>query len=106
MVIVGGGITGLSAALELDGGAESFITRKPEAYKLAQELGLEVLDGGAETKGMFLLRDQEILGVPTNPLAFLASKLLSGKSKLRALQEPWTRGAASQTDESLGTVQE
>ena len=134
VVIVGGGITGLSAALELagkaevvlleqsnrlggklctahletplgkaivDGGAESFITRKPEAYKLAQELGLEVLDGGAETKGVFLLRDQEIMEIPTNLLAFLASKLLSSKGKLRALQEPWTRGAASQTDESL-----
>ncbi len=132
-MIVGGGITGLSAALELagkaevilleqsnrlggklctahletplgraivDGGAESFITRKPEAYKLVQELGLETLES-AETKGIFLLRDQEILEVPTNPLAFFASKLLSGRGKLRTLQEPWTRGTASHTDESL-----
>jgi protoporphyrinogen/coproporphyrinogen III oxidase len=133
VVIVGGGITGLSAALELagkanltlleqsnrlggklctakletplgtaivDGGAESFITRKPEAYNLVQELGLEVLES-AETKGVFLWRDQEILQVPTSPLTFLTSKLLSSKGKLRTLQEPWTRGAVSQTDESL-----
>ncbi len=133
VVIVGGGITGLSAALELagkaevilleqsnrlggklctahletplgraivDGGAESFITRKPEAYNLVQELDLDMLES-TETKGVFLLRDQEILQVPTNPLTFFASKLLSGAGKLRALQEPWTRGTTHSTDESL-----
>ena len=134
-MIVGGGITGLSAALELagkaevilleqsnrlggklytahletplgraivDGGAESFITRKPEAYNLVQELGLEMLES-TETKGVFLLRDQEILQVPTSPLTFLTSKLLSSKGKLRILQEPWTRAGASHSDESLDT---
>jgi protoporphyrinogen/coproporphyrinogen III oxidase len=112
IVIVGGGITGLSAAHTLaghaqvtlleaadriggklvsarletplgqvivDGGAESFITRKPEAYNLALELGLEdeLLDPGAETKGVYLWRDNAMLEVPTNPVALLRSRKAS-----------------------------
>ncbi len=134
VVIIGAGITGLSAAYALrqkakvtileksailggklqtahletplgtaivDGGAESCITRKPAAYDLINELGLDVLDGGAETKGIFLLHDQEILEVPTNPMAFLTTKLLSGSGKSRVLQEPWIQARTINLDESL-----
>jgi protoporphyrinogen/coproporphyrinogen III oxidase len=136
VVIVGGGITGLSAAyalrgrarvtlLELearlggklvterlgsplgsgvvDGGAESFITRKPEAYQLALELGLEaeLLDPGAETKGVFLWRDGGMREVPTSPPALMRSSLLSWAGKWRLLREPFTPPAPTDADESL-----
>ena len=136
IVIVGGGITGLSAAHALsgrarvtllesdsklggqlttatletphgtavvDGGAESFITRKPEAYELALELGLEaaLVNPGAETKGVYLLRDGAMLEVPTSPPALLRSKLLSFAGKLRLLREPLVAPGMKTADESL-----
>ena len=137
IIVIGGGIAGLSAAWELsnradvtvleasatlggkltsanletsfgvsivDGGAESFVTRKAAAYGLLLELGLEdqILEPEADTSGVYLLRDgHEIQPVPTSPLALLRSSLLSWRGKLRLLREPFTRAAAPSGDESL-----
>ena len=136
IIVVGGGITGLSAAWELsdradvtlleasatlggklttatletafgvsvvDGSAESFVTRKEDAYQLLLELGLQdsILEPEADTSGVYLLRDRRIQPVPTSPLALLGSKLLSLRGKLRLLSEPFTRSAAPSGDESL-----
>jgi protoporphyrinogen/coproporphyrinogen III oxidase len=137
VIIVGGGITGLSAAQALnkagahvtlleassqlggklctvrletplgiaiiDGGAESFITRKPEAYQLALELGLqhELHDSGAETKGVYLWKENQMREVPSNPGAFFRSRLLSASEKFRVLREPFTPGRTDFEDETL-----
>ena len=136
IIIIGGGIAGLSAAWELSGradvtlleasatlggklgsanlttpfgvslvdaSAESFVTRKPAAYDLLLELGLEdqMLEPEADTSGVYLLRDHRIQPVPTSPLALLRSKLLSWRGKWRLLREPFTRAAAPSGDESL-----
>jgi protoporphyrinogen/coproporphyrinogen III oxidase len=137
VIIVGGGITGLSAAYALnkagahvalleaasqlggklctvtletplgnvviDGGAESFITRKPEAYQLALELGLqnELHDSGAETKGVYLWMEDRMVEVPTNPGAFFRSRLLTTSEKLRVLREPLMPGRTDFADETL-----
>ena len=137
VIIVGGGITGLSAAHALnkagahvtlleadsqlggklctvtlqtpvgtaviDGGAESFITRKPEAYQLALELGLQdsLHDPGAETKGVYLWQGNRMREVPTNPGAFFRSRLLSAQAKFRLLREPFTPGRTDFEDETL-----
>ena len=136
VIIVGGGIAGLSAALELSGraevtlleaaarlggklgsvnlqtpfgvsvvdaGAESFVTRKPEAYDLLLELGLQdsIYQPEADTSGVYLLRDRQIQPVPTSPLALLRSRLLTLRGKLRLLREPFTRTPTVTGDESL-----
>jgi protoporphyrinogen/coproporphyrinogen III oxidase len=137
VIVVGGGITGLSAAHALnkagaqvtlleagaqlggklctvtletalgkaviDGGAESFITRKPEAYQLALELGLqdELRNPGAETKGVYLWKEPQMLEVPTNPGAFFRSRLLTISEKFRVLREPFTPGRTDFADETL-----
>lgn len=136
VIVVGGGIAGLSAALELSGsadvtlleaaprlggklgsvtlqtpfgvsvvdaGAESFVTRKPEAYDLLLELGLQdsIYQPEADTSGVYLLRDRQIQPVPTSPLALLRSRLLSLRGKLRLLREPFTRTPTVTGDESL-----
>ena len=137
VIIVGGGITGLSAAHTLnkagarvtlfeagsqlggklctvtletalgnaviDGGAESFITRKPEAYRLALELGLQdaLRDSGAETEGVYIWTDNQMREVPTNPGAFFRSKLLNVSERLRALREPFIPGRTDFADETL-----
>lgn len=141
IVIVGGGISGLSAAwylnthinqsisvniieaeeklggklstrivdlgkgerLIIDGGAESFVTRKPEAWMLAEELGLQdsVLNPGSETRNMYVLDGGEPIKLPLSPLAFVRSGLLTWKEKFRMLQEPFIPAKRDDEDESL-----
>ncbi len=141
IVIIGGGISGLSAAWELendfdlrprytlleadsrwggkietrvipgpaggrfilDGGAESIISRKPDAWALAGELGLadRIRDPGSETRGMYVLDRGVLRRIPLNPIAFLRSPLMSLPGKLRILAEPFVPPRRDGKDESL-----
>lgn len=140
VVIVGGGISGLSAAYYLqkktaaagvplavtvvereaapggkiathrengfimEGGPESFVTRKPEAWELCHELGLaDRLVGTAGSGKNYVLHDNKPAIVPTNPMAFIKSPLLSTGGKLRLLKEPFVGAAPPHGDESLGS---
>ena len=64
--------------LIVDGGAESFVTRKPEAWMLANELGLEesVINPGSETRNMYVLDGGKPIRIPLSPAAFIRSDLL------------------------------
>jgi oxygen-dependent protoporphyrinogen oxidase len=141
IVIIGGGITGLSAAWEIqnhpqiqaryslleadsrwggkvvtaavpgpqggqfiiDGGAESIVTRKPEAWDLAHELDLSerIQDPGSETTDMFVLNGGEPVSIPLTPGAFIRSKLLSTRGKLRLMAEPFIPARRDSEDETL-----
>ncbi|MBT3323399.1 MAG: protoporphyrinogen oxidase [Anaerolineae bacterium] len=137
LIIVGGGITGLSAAWEaqqngisyallektsrwggkvhteivnfpegkaiIDGGPESFITRKPEAWDLVGELGIQdsVINPGAETRHMYILDGGMPVEVPLAPVKFASSRLMSGGGKLRMMLEPFQPPKADDADESL-----
>jgi len=137
ILIIGGGITGLSAAWEaqqlglsytllekndrwggkvhteivdfpegrgiIDGGPESFITRKPEAWELACELGLKekIVDPDAETRHMFILDGGKPAAVPLAPIAFAKSTLMSLRGKMRMLREPFQPAKRDDMDESL-----
>jgi oxygen-dependent protoporphyrinogen oxidase len=138
-VVIGGGITGLSAAWTLqkagisyallekeprfggkiitgqidsaegisliDGGPESFVTRKPEVWELAHELGLEesIIVPQSETSGMHILHEGVVYPVPLQPLAFLRSKIMSLRGKLRMLREPFIAPRMDDADESLAS---
>ncbi|MBN1667350.1 MAG: protoporphyrinogen oxidase, partial [Anaerolineales bacterium] len=140
IIVIGGGISGLSAAWELqqqagpglhltvleaddgwggkiatrqielpggvaiiDGGPESFVTRKPEVWELAHELGLgeQLVDPGSETSHMFVLEGGKPVAVPLSPLAFVRTPLLSWRGKLRLLGEPFVPARRDLCDESL-----
>lgn len=142
IIIIGGGITGLSAAWELqqrghtnytileqearwggkvittriptsqdggsfviDGGPESFITRKPEVWELAHELGIQdqIADPGSETSHMFVLTQGKPLPVPLNPLLFITSPIMSTRGKLRMMAEPFIPARQDGQDESLAS---
>jgi oxygen-dependent protoporphyrinogen oxidase len=143
VIVIGGGITGLSAAWELqkrrdldlkftvlestdrwggkivtatipgpeggefviDGGPESFITRKPEVWELAHELGIEdqIIDPGSETRNMYVLEEGKPISIPLNPIAFLTSPLMSTRGKLRMLMEPFIEAKQDDEDESLAS---
>lgn len=140
VIVIGGGITGLSAAwylqtlsegqieitvieanpylggkmitkkitvedgdLIIDAGPESFVTRKPEAWELAVELGLkdEIINPGSETRNMYVLDSGKPKKIPLSPPAFITSDLLSTKGKLRMMIEPIIPPRMDGKDESL-----
>ncbi len=137
VIVVGGGIAGLSAAWALqkagvdyallekserwggkvhtkivelpegkaiiDGGPESFVTRKTAAWDLAGELGIQdqVINPGAETSHMYILDGGTPVEVPLAPFKFVASPIMSGRGKLRMLTEPFQPPKADDADESL-----
>ena len=68
----------------IDGGPESFVTRKPEVWELAQELGLQdlLLDPGSETRNIFVLDRGKPIAIPLTPVSFLLSPLMSMSGKV------------------------
>jgi len=103
--LLGGKIsTRRSGDFILEGGPESFVTRKPEAWELCQELGIaDRLVGTTSSGKNYVLHDGKPAGVPVNPIAFAKSPLLSGSSKMRLLKEPWIAPRTESGDESLGS---
>ncbi len=141
VIVIGGGIAGLSAAWEIqqraqgtlnltvleasdrwggkvltqtmpapgggqfviDAGPESFVTRKPAAWRLTRELGLESLamNPGNEAAGTYVLDGGRPRPLPLSPLAFIRSDLLSWRGKLRMVAEPFIPPKRDDEDESL-----
>lgn len=137
IVVIGGGITGLSAAWELqqrgvpyslleashrwggkvtsatlefengkflvEGGPDTLITRKPEAWDLVNELGLleQIVDPGSETSGIYVLDNASLHPIPVSPTKFFTTPLLTLHGKLRMLAEPFQPARRDDADESL-----
>lgn len=73
-----------------EGGPESFVTRKREAWQLCQELGLgDRLVGTTERGKNYILHNGRPQIVPMGPVDAIRTPLLSAKGKLRVLQEPF-----------------
>ena len=122
IAVIGGGITGLSAAWELqkrgikftlleasnhwggkvvssklelnkdehflvEGGPDTLVTRKPEAWDLANELGMldQIVNPGSETSGTCVLDRASLYPIPVSPAKFIFSPLLTVRGKLRML---------------------
>jgi len=138
LVIIGGGITGLSAAWEaqqrgisytlleasdrwggkivsseirmdasrflIDGGPDTIVTRKPEAWDLTNELGIleQVDDPGSETRGIYVLDNASPQPIPLSPFKFIRSPLMTTRGKLRMMSEPFQPARKDDADESLG----
>jgi protoporphyrinogen/coproporphyrinogen III oxidase len=143
VVIVGGGITGLAAAWELqqqgvpymvleasnrlggkiktertpdgfiiEAGVDSFLTTKPDGYRLCREIGLgdRLIGTNQEKRNVYVLRGGELhlmprgmrLLVPTDPDGLLESNLISDDGKRQMLAEQNLPPAPSADDESLG----
>ncbi|MBO6574475.1 MAG: protoporphyrinogen oxidase [Rhodothermales bacterium] len=139
VVIVGGGIAGLTVAYRLRGkarvtvlekarrtggklmteradgfviehGPDVFLTRKPWAAELCEELGLAMQPTNPESRGSFIRWKEKLhplpegFGglVPTRWIPVLRSRLLSPRGKLRLLLEPLAPTREGDGDEPLG----
>ncbi|NJN43284.1 MAG: protoporphyrinogen oxidase [Anaerolineae bacterium] len=87
----------------IDAGPESFITRKPEVWELASEMGIldRVVNPGSETRNMYVLKGGKPIEIPLSPVKFIRSTLMTGRGKLRMLQEPFIPPKRDGEDESL-----
>src|SRR6266436_3225831 len=125
VAIIGGGITGLTAAFRLrqqnvpvtlyeaglrvggviqtvrkDGylaefGPNSILETSPKIGSLIRDLGLEGrrLYSNPRAENRYLVRAGKPVLLPSSPLAFLRTKLLSTNAKLHLLREPFVRRA-------------
>ncbi|MGM0555995.1 MAG: protoporphyrinogen oxidase [Myxococcota bacterium] len=87
----------------LERGPHTLLVRNAETRTLIEQLGLEdaVLQANEEASKRFILRDGELVEVPTSPGAFLKTDLLSPAAKVRLLAEPFIGGPEPDIDESL-----
>lgn len=138
IAIIGGGITGLSAAWEaqqrgisyslleasnrwggkvissemrsngarflVEGGPDTIVTRKTEAWDLTHELGIldQLDDPGSETRGIYVLDHGSLQPIPLSPFKFIRSRLMSTRGKLRMMAEPFQPARRDDGDEALG----
>ncbi len=149
VVIVGGGLTGLSAAhriaerakaerraieivvmeaknrvggaiwtdrrdgFTLEGGADSFITNKPQGVELCKALGLggQIIGTDTHHRRSFVVRRGRLMPVPEGFVlmapgkigSILTTPILSWRGKLRVLMDLFLPRKADDTDESLAS---
>lgn len=74
-------------------GPDGFLDNSPPTLALVRELGLEdeLLPSSDSARRRFIFRNGRLHEVPTSPTAFLKTRLLSTRGKLRLLCEPFGR---------------
>jgi oxygen-dependent protoporphyrinogen oxidase len=83
-------------------GPEGFLDSAPRTIEIATELGLadRLVSASEAAHRRFLYVNGRLHPVPTGPLAFLRSGILSAPGRLRVLAEPF-RPAGTEQDESV-----
>lgn len=84
-------------------GPTGFLDREPASRALCERLGLtdRILAASPAAKDRFILRGGALMPVPTSPPAFLRSRLLSAKGRLRVASEPFRSARRDGHDESV-----
>ncbi len=130
VIVVGAGLTGLSAAFhlhhagagvcvlekaprpggvigtetvdgyQLEWGPHTFLSTATEINRLCEALELAPLAADARARKRYVYHGNRLCPVPTDPLSFLASPLLSPGAKLRLMMEPFQK-SANDEDETV-----
>lgn len=86
-----------------ESGPNGFLDSKPSTLELCAELGLSerLLPSSAAASRRFILKGGRLREIPTAPLAFLRSDLMSLRGKLRMFGEPWAADPKEGKDQSI-----
>jgi oxygen-dependent protoporphyrinogen oxidase len=102
---------GQVGGVPVDLGAESMLTRRPEALDLARAVGLAdaivepaVLAANVWTRGAVRPMPPSLMGVPGSPRAAARSGILSRRAALRAALEPRLRDIDLSEDVAVGKL--
>jgi oxygen-dependent protoporphyrinogen oxidase len=76
-------------------GPQGFLGESPGVLDAVDALGLraDLVPAADAARKRWIYRGGRLVAIPTSPVAFLASSLLSASGMLRLLREPWARGA-------------
>ncbi|MBS3966177.1 MAG: protoporphyrinogen oxidase [Truepera sp.] len=87
----------------IDRGPNGFLTNVPETLELAKALGLadELAVAGELAQHRFLYHHGTLQALPTSPMAFLRTRLVSGRAKARLLCEPFAPKRPPGVDETV-----
>lgn len=85
----------------VEGGPDTFVTRKAGVRKLAEGLQLDMIPTSTKTSDMYVLDNGQPIRLPMSPGAFITSPLMSIGGKLRMLAEPFARARKDEVDESI-----
>jgi oxygen-dependent protoporphyrinogen oxidase len=74
-----------------EAGPNGFLDSKPRTLQLIQDLNLtdHILKASPQAQKRFINLQNKLIEVPTNPIQFLSSPILSWKDKVRILKEPF-----------------
>ena len=88
----------------IERGPEGFLDSAPATLALARDLGIadRLLPASDAAKKRYLFARGALRAVPTNPLSFLASGMLSVRGRLAVLGEPF-RAPSANGDESVAS---
>lgn len=94
--------TGTQGPYRLETGPYGYLDKHPELGEIVRALSLESAMHGPSpaAKNRFVLVRSKLRRLPTGPLSFLFSRILSLRGKLRLLREPWAKGPP-EGDESV-----
>jgi oxygen-dependent protoporphyrinogen oxidase len=84
-------------------GPNGFLDNEPATLELVRKLGIEdrLLPSNQSAATRFIYRDGRLRKLPTGPLSFLTSNVLSLPGRLRVLCEPLARARKGAGDESV-----
>ena len=128
VAVIGGGITGLSAAFELqrqninctlyeasdrvggvirtiqkDGfliecGPNSILDTHPDLGRFLQQVGIEKQLPNSAAQNRFIVRNAKPVALPHSPPSFFTSNAFSARAKLRLLSEPFIRSRSTPSE--------
>jgi len=89
----------------IETGPNGFLDGKPYTLELVRALGIEerLYRSSDKARKRFIYSDGRLVRIPENPIAFLASYLLSWKGKLRLIGEFLVPPKKDDSDESLSS---
>ncbi len=87
----------------IDYGPNSTLETSPKIRNFITEIGLANarIEASAEAKRRYILKSGQLHALPMSPPQFIASRLFSGKAKLRLLAEPFISPAPDDKEETV-----